>query len=94
MKQVKLGQTDIFLSAIVMGTWQAGKQMWTGIDDAETSRAMRAAFDLAAVNQHFGTAEGQRVGAGAMAGTVPEPNLGIMLIVGAAGAARRRCWPA
>lgn len=45
MKQVKLGQTDIFLSAIVMGTWQAGKQMWTGIDDAETSRAMRAAFE-------------------------------------------------
>jgi aryl-alcohol dehydrogenase-like predicted oxidoreductase len=45
MKQVKLGQTDISISAIVMGTWQAGKKMWTGIDDAETTAAMRAAFE-------------------------------------------------
>lgn len=45
MKQVKLGATDISLGAIVMGTWQAGKKMWTGIDDAETLRAMRAAYD-------------------------------------------------
>jgi len=28
-----------------MGTWQAGKTMWTGIDDDETTKAMRAAFD-------------------------------------------------
>ena len=45
MKQVKLGQTDISLSAIVMGTWQAGKKMWTGINDAETTKAMRTAFE-------------------------------------------------
>ncbi len=45
MKTVRLGKTDIQLSAVVMGTWQAGKTMWAGIDDAETSRAMAAAFD-------------------------------------------------
>jgi aryl-alcohol dehydrogenase-like predicted oxidoreductase len=28
-----------------MGTWQAGKTMWTGIDDRETEKAIRAAFD-------------------------------------------------
>lgn len=28
-----------------MGTWQAGKQMWTGIDDGEIMKALRAALD-------------------------------------------------
>lgn len=45
MKVVPLGKTDIALSAIVMGTWQAGKAMWAGIEDADTTRAMAAAFD-------------------------------------------------
>jgi myo-inositol catabolism protein IolS len=45
MKYIPLGKTDIQLSAIIMGTWQAGKAMWAGIEDAETTRAMAAAFD-------------------------------------------------
>ncbi len=45
MKMIPLGTTDIQLSAVIMGTWQAGKAMWAGIEDAETSRAMAAAFD-------------------------------------------------
>ncbi len=40
-----LGTSDIKISPIIMGTWQAGKSMWAGIDDAETTRAIRAAFD-------------------------------------------------
>jgi aryl-alcohol dehydrogenase-like predicted oxidoreductase len=28
-----------------MGTWQAGKSMWVGVEDSETIKAMRAAFD-------------------------------------------------
>jgi aryl-alcohol dehydrogenase-like predicted oxidoreductase len=28
-----------------MGTWQAGKRMWVGIEDEESIRAIRAAFD-------------------------------------------------
>jgi len=35
--------------------WQAGKEMWAGIDDQETQRALRAAFD-AGINA-FDTAE-------------------------------------
>ncbi len=50
-----LGRTEIRISPIVMGMWQAGKEMWAGIDDQETRRALRAAFD-AGVNA-FDTAE-------------------------------------
>jgi aryl-alcohol dehydrogenase-like predicted oxidoreductase len=38
-----------------MGMWQTGKDMWAGIDDRETRRALRAAFD-AGINA-FDTAE-------------------------------------
>ena len=45
MKFKPLGSSGIEISSIVMGTWQAGKTMWTGIDDDDTKKAMRAAFD-------------------------------------------------
>ena len=45
MNQIQLGESDIHITPVIMGTWQAGKQMWTGIDDGETQRALRAAFD-------------------------------------------------
>lgn len=45
MQTRQLGKTDIVLSAIIMGTWQTGKSMWTGIDDSESERAIRAALD-------------------------------------------------
>ena len=45
MDQIQLGKSDIQITPIIMGTWQAGKQMWTGIDDSDTQRALRAAFD-------------------------------------------------
>jgi myo-inositol catabolism protein IolS len=50
-----LGISGIKISPILMGTWQAGKTMWTGIDDAETQKAIRAAYD-AGINA-FDTAE-------------------------------------
>ena len=50
-----LGHSEVRISPVVMGTWQAGKQMWVGIDDAETSRAMRAAFEAGITT--FDTAE-------------------------------------
>lgn len=55
MELRKLGNSGIKISPIIMGTWQAGKDMWVGIDDLETQRAMRAAFD-AGINT-FDTAE-------------------------------------
>lgn len=45
MEQRPLGRSDIKISPIVMGTWQAGKNMWVGIDDKATTRAMQTAFD-------------------------------------------------
>ena len=45
MQFTALGKSNIQISRIIMGTWQAGKTMWTGIDDTETTEAMRAAFD-------------------------------------------------
>ena len=50
-----LGHSDIQISPIIMGTWQAGKAMWTGIEDKETRRAIRAAFDAGITT--FDTAE-------------------------------------
>lgn len=55
MELRQLGHTDIRMSPIIMGTWQAGKAMWTDIDDNETRKAMRAALD-AGINT-FDTAE-------------------------------------
>jgi myo-inositol catabolism protein IolS len=45
MQQRQLGHTGITISAVLMGTWQAGKSMWTDIDDDEIERALRAALD-------------------------------------------------
>ena len=55
MELLKLGTTNIEISPIIMGTWQAGKDMWVGIDDAETSRAIKAAYDAGITT--FDTAE-------------------------------------
>jgi len=44
MEQRSLGTSDIKITPIIMGTWQAGKSMWVGIDDAETTKAIRVAF--------------------------------------------------
>ncbi len=40
-----LGTSDLKISPIVMGTWQAGKEMWVGIDDEQSTRAIQAAFE-------------------------------------------------
>ncbi|MDJ0808589.1 MAG: aldo/keto reductase [Desulfobacterales bacterium] len=45
MQQRQLGTSPISISTLVMGTWQAGRQMWTDIDDAESVRAIRCALD-------------------------------------------------
>jgi myo-inositol catabolism protein IolS len=50
-----LGNSDLKISAIIMGTWQAGKDMWAGIEDAQTTAAIRAAFEAGITT--FDTAE-------------------------------------
>ena len=55
METVTLGSSNVQITPIIMGTWQAGKAMWVGIEDAESTKAIRAAFD-AGINT-FDTAE-------------------------------------
>jgi myo-inositol catabolism protein IolS len=55
MKFRTLGRSDIKISRIVMGTWQAGKEMWVGINDSEIKKAIRAAFNAGVTT--FDTAE-------------------------------------
>ena len=55
MQLRKLGQSDVQISSIIMGLWQAGKEMWVGIDDKETTQAIRAAFEAGITT--FDTAE-------------------------------------
>ncbi|MBW4492162.1 MAG: aldo/keto reductase [Oscillatoria princeps RMCB-10] len=45
METRPLGTSDIKITPVIMGTWQAGKSMWVGVEDSETIKAMRAAFD-------------------------------------------------
>ena len=45
MEMRRLGKSNLQVSPILMGTWQAGKRMWVGISDEETTKAIRAAFD-------------------------------------------------
>jgi myo-inositol catabolism protein IolS len=45
MRFRSLGKSDLKISTIIMGTFQAGKDKWAGIDDTLTGGAIRAAFD-------------------------------------------------
>jgi aryl-alcohol dehydrogenase-like predicted oxidoreductase len=55
MKLRPLGTSDIKISPIIMGTWQAGKAMWVGINDNESIKAIKAAYDAGITT--FDTAE-------------------------------------
>ena len=45
MKAVSLGKSDIQISSVIMGTWQAGKDMWAGIEDGASIRAIQTAVE-------------------------------------------------
>ena len=55
MRRRQLGKSDIQVSSIIMGLWQAGKEMWVGIDDKKTTAAIRAAYEAGITT--FDTAE-------------------------------------
>ncbi|NEP16477.1 MAG: aldo/keto reductase [Leptolyngbya sp. SIO4C1] len=40
-----LGTSEIQITPIVMGTWQAGKRGWVGVEDASLVQAIRAAYE-------------------------------------------------
>jgi myo-inositol catabolism protein IolS len=45
MQTRQLGNSDLQITPILMGTWQAGKRMWTGIEDSESIAAIQGAVD-------------------------------------------------
>ncbi|TVQ12301.1 MAG: aldo/keto reductase [Leptolyngbya sp. DLM2.Bin27] len=55
MEMRKLGNTEIEITPLIFGTWQAGKRGWVGVEDAEVIEAMRAALDAGITT--FDTAE-------------------------------------
>jgi myo-inositol catabolism protein IolS len=40
-----LGRSTVRITPILMGTWQAGKRMWVGIEDESSIQAIRAAYE-------------------------------------------------
>jgi myo-inositol catabolism protein IolS len=67
-----LGTSKIQISPIIMGTWQAGKAMWTDIDDKESEKAIRAAFDAGITTfdtaEAYGNGHSERILGKALAG--------------------------
>ncbi|NEQ39486.1 MAG: aldo/keto reductase [Okeania sp. SIO3I5] len=45
METRALGTSEIKITPIIMGTWQAGKRGWADIEDSEVIKAIREAFD-------------------------------------------------
>jgi len=45
MQMRSLGQSDVQITPIIMGTWQAGKAMWTRIEDQQSIKAIRAGLE-------------------------------------------------
>ncbi len=45
MEKRTLGNSNLEITPIIMGTWQAGKKMWVGIEDTETVKGIRSAFE-------------------------------------------------
>jgi aryl-alcohol dehydrogenase-like predicted oxidoreductase len=65
MELRSLGTSGVKISPIIMGTWQAGKEMWVGIDDSETIKALRAAFEAGITTidtaEYYGHGHSERV---------------------------------
>jgi myo-inositol catabolism protein IolS len=72
MQQRTLKTSNIQISSIIMGTWQAGKAMWTNIDDSETTRAIRSAVDAGITTfdsaEAYGNGHSERIVGKALAG--------------------------
>ncbi|MBD2167092.1 aldo/keto reductase [Calothrix membranacea FACHB-236] len=45
MEKRTIGTSDVKITPILMGTWQAGKRMWVGIEDDDSIKTIRAAFE-------------------------------------------------
>jgi myo-inositol catabolism protein IolS len=55
MEMRKLGNTNIKITPLIFGTWQAGKTGWVGVEDEAVIQAMQAALESGITT--FDTAE-------------------------------------
>ncbi|NJN01286.1 MAG: aldo/keto reductase [Leptolyngbyaceae cyanobacterium RM1_1_2] len=55
MQQRTLGTSDVQITPVIMGTWQAGKKGWVGVEDNAVVDAMQAALEAGITT--FDTAE-------------------------------------
>lgn len=71
MESLILDESGVKVTPIIMGTWQAGKSMWVGITDAESTRAIRAAFEAGVKTfdtaEEYGGGHSERILGGALA---------------------------
>lgn len=71
MNTRKLGKSDVQMTPVLLGTWQAGKAMWTGIDDEEMVRTIRAAYDAGITSidtaEQYGDGHSEQIVARALA---------------------------
>jgi aryl-alcohol dehydrogenase-like predicted oxidoreductase len=72
MEKRRLGTSEVQITPILMGTWQAGKRWWVGIDDRETTQAIRAAFEAGMTTidtaEVYGDGHSEQIVAQALAG--------------------------
>ncbi|MEM7726125.1 MAG: aldo/keto reductase [Cyanobacteria bacterium P01_A01_bin.45] len=46
MEKRRLGESELEITPIIMGTWQAGKKWWVGIEDDDSIKAIRNAVEV------------------------------------------------
>jgi myo-inositol catabolism protein IolS len=72
MEKRQLGTSGIEISPIIMGTWQAGKRGWVGIEDAEIIEALQGALDVGITTidtaEIYGNGHSERLVGEALAG--------------------------
>lgn len=65
MRTLTLRHSELTLSRIIAGGWQAGRDLWVGIDDEQSIAALRAAFDHGVTTfdtaEDYGAGHGERV---------------------------------
>ncbi len=72
MEKRLLGKSGIAITPLIMGTWQAGKRNWVGIEDAESIQALQAASEAGITTidtaEIYGDGHSEKIVAAALAG--------------------------
>lgn len=79
MQKIQVGHSDIFASAIIMGTWQAASKYWPGVREEDVINAVHAALDSGIDSfdtaEEYGNGHSERVLARALEGKRNKVNI-------------------